>query len=119
MRAGTGPSLESGARLDNRRPLESVDGLMKIELERKEGWRRNWAKSLSKLYCDAKPPLGTSKTYPNGDEGLKSEEADWGPDWFVGVFLELSDSGDKGPERIIGVPSWLPDGGEGVSSPTS
>jgi hypothetical protein len=53
IRLGAEASLESGARLDNLRPLESVDGLMKIELERKLGWL-GWCwkgdDSLSKPY---------------------------------------------------------------------
>jgi hypothetical protein len=50
MRLGAEPSFESGARFDNLRPFESVEGLMKIELERKLGWCGKGEVSLSKPY---------------------------------------------------------------------
>jgi hypothetical protein len=50
MRLGAEASFESGARFDNLRPFASVEGLMKIELERKLGWCGKGEASLSNPY---------------------------------------------------------------------
>ena len=104
MRAGAEASLESGARFDSLRPLESVEGLMKIELERKVGWCWKGEDSFSKPYWAASGSFAASKTYPKGEDVLKSDVADCGCVWRVGVLL-VSDSGDIGPARDTGVPS--------------
>lgn len=98
-------SLESGARWDNLRPLESVDGLIKIELERKVGWCWKGGDSLvSKPYWAASALLAASKRYPNG-EVLNRDVADCGCGWTVGVLLEVFESGEIGSFSDTGVPS--------------